>query len=316
MLSRLLILLCIFASCPSYAGLRINDLSTGTNNIDFNNWTGSGNATINVDFCVTSVLGNTQQSTTTAPYEIKLRTRGGNASASIPFQLEPSSGAGQAIPLTVTYSDLIANSSEQLGINIYTAQDKTGAIIQCPSGLNARLRFVINQADLASSAAGSYRSLLRITARGGDSGTERAVRNISLNIDIDDIVQLQGLDDLLLGNYSGTGDVSASEDFCIYRNGSDRYQVTARGSGDGGAFTLLNNDNEIPYSLEWDDSSVVTPMLANSNLTQRQNASLNTNDCESGTSNARINIDLRQTDLAASPAGNYRGILTLIIAPE
>ena len=314
MLSRLLILLCIFTSCPSYAGLRINDLSTGTNNIDFNNWTGLGNATINVDFCVTSVLGNIQQSTTTAPYEIKLRTRGGNASASIPFQLEPSSGAGQAIPMTVTYSDLIANSSEQLGVNIYTAQDKTGAIIQCPSGLNARLRFTINQADLVSSAAGSYRSLLRITARGGESGTEIATRNISLNINIDDIVQLQGLDDLLLGNYGGSGRVSARESFCVYRNGSDTYQVTARGNGDGGAFTLLNNDDEIPYSLEWDDSSVVTPMSANNNLTQRQNASVNI--CSSGTSNASINITLQESDLTASPAGNYRGTLTLIIAPE
>jgi len=312
---RLLPLLFIIITSPSYAGMRINDFSTGGTTISFNNWSGSGNAIIDVDFCVTSVIGRTRRSTVTTPYEIKLRTRGGGG-ASAPFQLDATSGSGQSIPITTTYSDLLSSTNEQLSPNTYTTQDKQGATFRCPLGLNARLQFVINQADLTGAAAGNYQGRLRIVARGGDNGTERKRKNITITISIDDIVQLQGIDDLLLGNYSGSGDVSATEPFCIYRNGSDTYQVTASGNGNNGDFSLLNNGSEIPYTIEWDDGTGPAPMAVNSNLTQRQNATTDLNTCSSGSSNASIKITLQETDLSSSPAGNYRGTLTLMIAPE
>lgn len=311
---RLLILILLFTASPSYAGMRINDFSSGGTSINFNNWSGSGSSTIAVSFCVTSVIGRTRTSTIIAPYEIKLRTR--NSPSNTPFQLEATSGNDQRLPVTVTYSDLLGTASEQLLPNTYTAQDKQGETFQCPQGLNASLQLVINRSDLAIAAAGNYQARLRIVARGGDNGTERQRKNMTINITVDDIVKLQGMDDLLLGNYSGNGDVSATESFCVYSNGSGAYQVTANGNGNNGDFALLSNGTAVPYSVEWNDGSSVSPVSANSNLTQRQNATSDVTTCSSGGSNASINIRLLEADLNSSPAGNYRGTLTLIIAPE
>ena len=308
------LIICLLCTCSAYAGVRITDTSPG-NNLRFNNWSGSGDRTVDLNFCAVSVNGGVRRSVTPVPYQIRVRTTG-RGRANTPLQLEASSGSGDILPLRVSYTDLTSNSTEQLQANIYTAQNKQGEINNCPAGANARLRFSINQADLASVAAGTYQTRVRVLIRGGNNGTQVARRNIRLTIILDDIVSIQGLNDILLGSYSGSGDLSATEAFCIARNGSGTYQVTASGNGPGGSFALLNNSNTLPFTARWDDGSSISDLIANSSLTTRQNAYTSANQCGTTTPNANLLITIAETDLANSPSGNYRGTLTLIIAPE
>lgn len=302
------LLSCVIA--PVWAGMGIDDFSTGGRNFNFNPWSG-GDAQLSVDFCVTSVIGRRRTSTTTSPYEIKIRDRG-NASA--PLQL--SNNNGDTLPLSVTFTDNTNNQSEQLSANNYTAQDKTGSLFQCPGGLNARLDFNINQNELANASAGDYQARLRIVVRGGD-GNQRRRSNVSLRLSIQDAVQLTGLDDVLLGSYLGSGDLNGREAFCVYRNGAGSYEVTARGNGVSGAFAIQAGGYSIPYTLRWNDGSSDTPISANNTLTGRQNSISNSAHCNGGANNnAEITIDLLEGDLSPAPAGNYNGVLTLIIAPE
>lgn len=154
-------------------------------------------------------------------------------------------------------------------------------------------------------------SLLSMGSIAATDGTLGATSTGSVNITatIDDLVNISRLDDLDMGSLSPSN-LTATEAFCIYRNGTGAYQITATGSGTGGSFAVTDGSIDLPYVLNINGSSV-SPGTPLSGTGANQTSIV----C-GATDNASLTIGFNSTEIAAANTGLYSGVLTLIVAPE
>lgn len=145
-----------------------------------------------------------------------------------------------------------------------------------------------------------------------------------------------GLDDIDLGTWSGSGDMSANEDICVAFNGTgprffgqtDNYLIRATGDGtpgNPGAFTLSNGVEAIDYRVILTDLNNQIELTAG-NITTGQillNPGYNANIAALAggfasaciNPNATITVLIEEAELAAG-SGTHTGTLTLELAPE
>jgi hypothetical protein len=158
----------------------------------------------------------------------------------------------------------------------------------------------------ASSAFAATQGTLGATSQG----------TLDITLTIDELVQISALDDIALGNYTGGANMTGVDDLCVYSN-IGGYQITATGNGAGSAFHLIGAGATIPYTVEWADSAGAgagEPMTSGTVLTN-QSGTFTTPNCNGG-NNARVTVTVNSTDLAAAPAQDYTGVLTLMVAPQ
>ena len=140
--------------------------------------------------------------------------------------------------------------------------------------------------------------------------------SIDITLTIDPLVQISALDDIDLGNYTGAANMTGADDLCVYSN-TGAYQITATGNGAGLAFHLIGTSATVPYTVEWADAAGAgtgDALTTNTPLTG-QSGTITTPNCDGG-NNARVIVTANSTDIAPAPAGNYVGVLTLVVAPE
>ncbi|HEY9033720.1 MAG TPA: hypothetical protein VIN71_07280 [Pseudomonadales bacterium] len=302
------------AAFPAHAAVRFQSLDPGKN-VNLGTWPGVGSMTLNVDFCAVSFSGNGQNAVS-APYQLRVANQDA-ALVNASFQLSNLNDPTQALLVDLDFIDQYSNGFETLSPNTWTAQDKTGALNQCPLGNNARILLTLQEASLAAVFGGSYRGSFTVEAMGGDGGTESKSTFFTINLTINSLVQISGLNDFLFPFYLGSGDLSLSDSFCIYRNGAGTYQVTLSGSGAGGAFVINNGIQDMPYQVTYDDGTGAVAVTANTPLTNRQNIFNANLSCDGGiNNNATLALTLLQADLINASQGNYTGILTIMVAPE
>ena len=135
-----------------------------------------------------------------------------------------------------------------------------------------------------------------------------------------DKARLTALSDVPFGLIPGTADQTASQNLCAYSSTTTGgYNVTAVGSGNGGAFTLSSGAATLAYDVLWSGSAnqsggtALVPGTAASGFTST--ASQQT--CNSGPSTtASLTVVIRSATLTAAMAGSYVGTLQITIAPE
>jgi hypothetical protein len=168
---------------------------------------------------------------------------------------------------------------------------------------------------LAVAAVASFAASNAFAATPGTLGaTSQGTLNITLTID--ELVQISALDDIALPNYTGGADITGGGDLCVYSN-IGGYQITATGNGANSAFHLIGAGATIPYTVEWADSAGALsgePMTSGTALIN-QSGTFTTPNC-GGLDNARVMVTVSSTDLAAAPAQDYAGVLTLLVAPQ
>lgn len=135
-----------------------------------------------------------------------------------------------------------------------------------------------------------------------------------------DKVRLTGLSDLAFGPIADlTTDAVLSENVCIYSSSATSgYHVTASGPA-GGAFTLTSPSGTLAFDVAWSSASgqssgaLLTPNvpLTGQITTAKQQT------CNSGpATTASLIVILRAAALSSAKAGNYTGILTLVVGAE
>lgn len=142
-------------------------------------------------------------------------------------------------------------------------------------------------------------------------------------------VLIDGLADLSLGTWSGSGAMEANDDICIGRSGvgffgTGLYRIRASGDGEPAfpaAFTLTNGFNRIHYNVYFNDEAELT------GRTQLSPGVILSNQSSFGlffifnmlfgcsAQNANISIEVPETELSGA-AGTYTGTLTLLLIPE
>jgi hypothetical protein len=145
--------------------------------------------------------------------------------------------------------------------------------------------------------------------------------SLDINVDINDLVQVTNLDDLSLGIFNGGGaDLSATDTFCIYRNGVGTFDITMSGSGAASAFTLIDGTNTVPYSVDFTNipAAATTAMTTGALLGGQQNANTSSTTCSGvgDSDNVSVTVTVTSGNLASAPAGAYGGTLTMVVSPE
>jgi hypothetical protein len=134
-------------------------------------------------------------------------------------------------------------------------------------------------------------------------------------------MQINNVDDLALGTWSGVGDLSASDNVCIHsKHTNQTYGITLTGDGAGGAFTLSSGaPTTLPYRVFWNDDISLTgrvEVFAGVKLGNQTGGSRfrNCRFVPTGT-NANFSVEVSATDLEGVQSGSYSGVLTLFLSP-
>jgi hypothetical protein len=143
--------------------------------------------------------------------------------------------------------------------------------------------------------------------------------SVAITATVPNLVRISSLDDIALGTWSGSGDMTGSDNACVWST-TRKYQITATGSGTAGAFTLTNGGatpSTIAYSVQWAGTSGAgsgSAMTSGTALTG-QTTSTTSTTC-GGSTNSTLLIRVLDADLSSAPAATYTGTLTLVVAPE
>lgn len=136
-----------------------------------------------------------------------------------------------------------------------------------------------------------------------------------------DKVRITGLSDIAFGSIANLGtDAVRSQSLCLYSSSTTNgYNVTASGTGSGGAFVLNSGGLSLPFEVQWSSSagqSSGTQLRPNLPLTG-QVSSATQQACSSGpASSASLIVVLRSNALSSATAGTYNGSVTLLVGPE
>lgn len=235
---------------------------------------------------------------------------------------DDSANRGNAmIPVSFEHRDSqVGTGFEPLADGVYDSHAHTGQFKRCnPSNDNSEVQMSILEGDLSNARAGRYRGRFVAQALGGSSGTRSHTRNLVMRITVAGIVRVSALDNVALGSWSGTGDMAASETFCVYSNNDSAGYSIGMSSPNklGSVFRLANGDTSefVDYTLEFADSvgggagatvaSATIPGIGNNSAA----------DCSDGGDNATISITVPQTNLSAATPDSYSDTITLLVAP-
>ena len=137
-----------------------------------------------------------------------------------------------------------------------------------------------------------------------------------ISVTIAEQFRISSIQDYAFGTYSGTGNLTANDDVCVYNNGTGDYRITASGSGAASAFTVASGANTIAYQVFYNDVTGTTGAVQLTAATQsgvQTGANTTINDCSAGGLSGNVEVRMLQAALQAAPAGAYTGTLTLLV---
>ncbi|MBL4680916.1 MAG: hypothetical protein JKY88_09355 [Pseudomonadales bacterium] len=254
------------------------------------------------------------------PYQFRVKDRAAPAGYYLYLDDDDTNTGSSRLQVSFEHRDIKEGTAfEGLSDNVYDAHGHDGQFNKCKNGKNSELRLVINSAELSKARAGTYTGNFQFRVRGGSSGTKVRSRQISFTIDVAESVRISGLNNIPLGSWSGVGDLTGSETFCIYsNNAAAAYNVLISSSQQDGAgnFRLANGTltSFINYSIRFADSALGAGVAVGL-LPLSGNGSNGQADC-GGVSNARLIVDLAEVDLVGSSSDTYSDTITLLVAPE
>ena len=168
---------------------------------------------------------------------------------------------------------------------------------------------------VASALAGAATGAL--AANDGTLGSSSS-GDLGVTLAVADRVQITGLEDIALGTYSGSGPLTGSATFCVYRNGTGLYDLVATSANElAGGFVATDGTNDIGYGVKVDadtdasDGVVVASGTAETGLAGHASAT----DC-GGSENASLEVSFLEADLQAAPTGAYADTITLLVTPN
>jgi hypothetical protein len=143
--------------------------------------------------------------------------------------------------------------------------------------------------------------------------------DLLVTITVPGVVFVQGLDDISMTYVVGGGNISGSDDFCVWSStGTYGLTLTSTNSVVASTFQALNVADRVDYTVEFVDSTVAaarTPMTE-SGLRAGNDAGVAIATCL--VNNASIGIDVVEVGNLdnASEAGNYTDTLVFLVTSE
>lgn len=286
--------------CSTYTQAHIR---TDPNAFDTTSTWGGGDLNHGFNICVSSVQQPNPQGNTPIDYAVE---------AQGPFELV--SGAN-TIPVTLVWEDLVSGQEVTLQPNSSTAEVFTGAPRYCPGGDNGHLKIHASATDIQAVPPGTYSSQFSFTATNSGGGKSSANFTVSVEIIIPNSIQVTQIDDIALGTFDGSNNISRADTLCVYQANGGQYAVTLTGSGSGGAFELASGGSSVPYAVSWNDGNGAQTASPGIPLPGMGNSHSGDPQCNGGASNnATVTVDVLANDISAATAsGVHSGVLTVMV---
>ena len=146
------------------------------------------------------------------------------------------------------------------------------------------------------------------TAYGATQGDLGATSTGSLDLEvvIPALVRVSNLSDVDFGSYDGEGDLSETQQICVYSNATDGYNLRAESVNVGG-FALDSGSNTLSYSV-----TIGGVALTENSLVAMTGANTTSVNCGGGGDTAMV-LTIAEPDLQAAPSGTYTDTLTLYV---
>lgn len=141
----------------------------------------------------------------------------------------------------------------------------------------------------------------------GTTGTSSEGR-LSIQLSIPLLIKIQGLQDIDLGTYTGTGDLQGASNACVKRNGAGSYSVTATSIN---AFALTGSAS-VPYGVTWGGQPLGQGVVLAGQIPE----AVAFKEACGATAMNKIGVSVRAVDLQVAPPGMYTDVLTLMVQPD
>ncbi|MEX2468205.1 MAG: hypothetical protein WD396_00480 [Pseudohongiellaceae bacterium] len=283
--------------------------------VNFGTWVNAGLFSSATDFCIESWSRGSA-----VDYKIRVISFENPGSLYLYRSGDASATGNQRIAVDFIHSDLIGSGGQEtLLASQYDQIDNEGQRNNCDTGgNNARLRIELSAQALNAAAAGNYSGSFSLEADNGS--TDSVTFDVSVEVQGSPEVRISDLDDLDFGLYGAgrTGNLQASERFCVYSSESSyRLSVSSSNQDGGGNFYLTSGgtDDAIPMDVLFADrgTGAGTEPVGNQSLSGVGN---NTADDCGGGNNATLTFTVQESDLRASSSGVYSDSVVLLVQPE
>jgi hypothetical protein len=178
-------------------------------------------------------------------------------------------------------------------------------------------RMKLNKIVTGLAFAATFAASQAMAASDGTVGTT-STGTADVTLEIQDIVQISGVDNIGLGAWSGSGDLTGASEFCVYRSDAGDYKLkltTGSGSFDVTSPTTLDS---IAFTVQVDDDLDATvggeSLLYGADTAVALTGS-NSYTC-GGAENAEIHVTFAEAALQAASTGNdYSETVTVLVTP-
>ena len=163
-------------------------------------------------------------------------------------------------------------------------------------------------------AAGLMASGAAFAASQGTVGATSQGESV-VTVTIPSLIRINGLTDITLGNYAGTGDMSGSSPGAVCSNGATNYGIVATSAA--GSFELQPQGaavTTIPYTVTWAGTATPAQLTYNTNEANQDVDATVLGPC-AGVA-GKLTVDILEADLQAASADDYEDTVILTVTPE
>ena len=142
--------------------------------------------------------------------------------------------------------------------------------------------------------------------------------SLDITVNIGDLVRITNFQDIAFGTYSGSGDLNADDDLCVYRNNTASANYTITATATEGSFQVESGANNIDYDVFFNDVTGTTGEIAlayNTVSVAQSGANTASETCATGGLTSNVHVRMVEADLQAAAPGAYSGTLILTAAP-
>jgi hypothetical protein len=301
---------------------------TAISDLNFGMWQAGGSLTATSSSCVASAdtaNPNPPRNANHYPYNIKIESL--NGSSLVLYKDGNSANTGDAVvAVEFEHRDVIAQTAyEILAAGVYDGHAHNGLFKNCTGSVdNSEFRITLYQSELEQKQSGIYQGQFRATIIGGQSGTATDFEDFQISLEIvnstSNSVRISRLDNAVFAPFSGLGDRSWDERFCVYSDaasGAYRITVTGQHQDASAGFRLKNTAQEeyIPLAVAFADSGTGTATTPVGSGSISGFGSTSAEDC-GGTDNATLSFSITEQNMSAASSGFYNETIVLVVEPE
>lgn len=156
-----------------------------------------------------------------------------------------------------------------------------------------------------------------VTQDGTVGATSTGTMDVFINVP--GVILIQGLDPVALDYTTGSGDLSATETFCVWTSGNTTYDLTISALSNSGTpvFAASDGATTVDYSVEFDDDATGANFAAvtEGSTILAQTPQIGGVPCAAD--NAALRISATEAgNLDGANSGAYSDELTLLVSPN